>query len=62
MKPSKFQIYFANNCRCKIAGIRSLKGVETAVFGMKNIDLTKDAANIIGISVSCSKAILNELQ
>ena len=45
----------------EIAGIGSLKGVETAVCGMKNIDLTKDAVKIIGISFSYNKAIQNEL-
>ena len=47
--------------KCEIAGIGSLKGVETAVCGMKNIDLTKDAFKIIGISFSYNKAIQNEL-
>ena len=47
--------------KCEIAGIRSLKGVEIAVCGMKNIDLTKDAVKIIGISFSYNKAIQNEL-
>ena len=47
--------------KCEIAGIGSLKGVETAVCGMKNIDLTKDAVKIIGISFSYNKAIQNEL-
>ena len=47
--------------KCEMAGIESLKGVETAVCGMKNIDLTKDAVKIIGISFSYNKAIQNEL-
>ena len=47
--------------KCEIAGIGSLKEVETAVCSMKNIDLTKDAAKIIGISFSYNKAIQNEL-
>ena len=47
--------------KCEIAGIGSLKGVETAVCSMKNIDLTKDAVKIIGISFSYNKAIQNEL-
>ena len=47
--------------KCEIAGIESLKGVETAVRGMKNTDLTKDAVKIIGISFSYSKAIQKEL-
>ena len=52
---------FSNSCpnmsKCEITGIGSLKGVETAVFGMKNIDLTKDAVKTIGISFSHNKAI-----
>ena len=47
--------------KCDIAGIGSLNGVEIAVCGMKNIDLTKDAVKIIGISFSYNKAIQNEL-
>ena len=47
--------------KCEIAGIGNLKGVETAVCGMKNIDLTKDVVKIIGISLSCNKAIQSEL-
>ena len=40
-----------------LAGIGSLKGVKAAVCGMKNIDLFKDAVEIIGISFSYNKAI-----
>ena len=40
--------------------IRSLK-VKTAVFGMKNIDLTKESVKIFEISFSYNKAIQNEL-
>ena len=47
--------------KCEIAGIGSRKVVETAVCGMKNIDLTKDAVKIIGVSFSYNKAIQNEL-
>ena len=48
--------------KCEIAGIGSLKEVETAVCGMENIDLTKDTVKIIGISFSYNKAIQNELK
>ena len=44
-----------------LAGIGSLKGVKAAVCGMKNIELFKDAVEIIGISFSYNKAIQNEL-
>ena len=47
--------------KCEIADIGSLKGVQTAVCGMRNIDLTKDAVKIIGVSFSYNKAIQNEL-
>ena len=46
--------------KCEIAGNVSLKGVKAAVCCMKNIDLTKDAVKIIGISLSYNKAIQNE--
>ena len=47
--------------KSEIVGIGSLKGVKTAVCGMKNIDLTKDAVKITGISLSYNKAIQNKL-
>ena len=50
-----------NMSKCEIADIGSLKEVETAVYGMKDIDLTKDAVKIIGISSSYNKAIQNKL-
>ena len=43
--------------KCEIASIGSLKVVEITVCGMENIDLTKDAVKIIGISFSYNKAI-----
>ena len=58
---SSFPDLSPNMSKCEIAGIGSLKGVEIAVCGMKNIDLTKDAVKIIGISFSYNKAIQNEL-
>ena len=50
-----------NMSKCEIADIGSLKEVETAVYGMKDIDLFKDAVKIIGISSSYNKAIQNKL-
>ena len=44
-----------------VAGIWSLKGVETAVCRLKNIDITKDAVKIIGINFLYNKAIQNDL-
>ena len=58
---SSFSDLNPNMSKCEIAGIGSLKEVETAVCGMKNINLAKDAVKIIGISVSYNKAIQNEL-
>ena len=58
---SSFSDLSLNMSKCEIAGIGSLKGVEIAVCGMKNIDLTKDAVQIIGMSFSYNKAIQNEL-
>ena len=43
--------------KCEIASI----GSQTAVCGMKNIDLTKDALKINGNSFSYNKAIQNKL-
>ena len=51
----------SNISKCEIAGIGSLKELETAVWDMKNFDLTKDTAKIIGISFSYNKAKQNEL-
>ena len=48
-----------NMSKYKIAGIGSLKGVETAVCGMKNIDLAKDVVKTIGFSYN--RAIQNKL-
>ena len=58
---SSFSDLIPNVSKCEVDGIRSLKGVETTVRGMKNIDLTKDTANIIRISFSYNKAIQNEI-
>ena len=58
---SSFSDLRPNMSKCEIAGIESLKGVETVICSMKNIDLTKDAVEIIGISFSYNKAIQNEL-
>ena len=58
---SSFSDLSPNMSKCEIAGIGSLKGVETVVCGMKNIDLTKDAVKIIGISFSYNEAIQHEL-
>ena len=49
---SSFSDLRPNMSKCEIAGIESLKGVETVICSMKNIDLTKDAVEIIGISFS----------
>ena len=58
-KELSFSDLSPNMSKCKIAGTGSLKGVEIAVCGMKNIDLTKYAVKIIGISFSYNKAIQN---
>ena len=47
--------------KCDTASIECLKGVETAVCGIQNIDLNKDAIKIIRINFSYNKAIQNEL-
>ena len=39
----------------------SLNGVEKAICSMKNIELTKDAVKIMGISFSYNRAVQNEL-
>ena len=47
--------------KCDTASIECLKGVETTVCGIQNIDLNKDAIKIIRINFSYNKAIQNEL-
>ena len=54
---SSFSVLSPNMSKCEVASIASLKGFETAVCGTKNIDLTKNAVKIIGISFSYNKAI-----
>ena len=41
--------------------MKLLVGIETAVCGMKNIDLSKDTVKIIGISFSYNKGVQNKL-
>ena len=41
-----------NKSKCEIAVTGSLKEVETAVCGMKNIDFIKESVKIIGTSFS----------
>ena len=52
----------SNMSKCEIVSIGSLKGVETAVCGMKKIDLTKDAVKITEVSFLYNKAIQNALK
>ena len=58
---SSFFNLIPNMSKCEIAGIGSLKEAETAVCGMKNIDLTKSNVKKVGISFSYNKAIQNDL-
>ena len=50
-----------NISKCEIAGIGVLKGVNLAVCGMKNIDLTVDAIKILGLYFSYNQIIQNDL-
>ena len=59
---SSFSDLSPNISKFEIVVIGSLKGVETAVCGMKSIDLTKDAVKVIRISFSYNTAIQNELK
>ena len=47
---SSFSDLSPNMSKCEIAGIGSLKGVETVICDMKNIDLTKDTVKINGVN------------
>ena len=47
---SSFSDLSPNMSKCEITGIGIMKGLQTAVCGMKNIDLTKDTVKVIGIS------------
>ena len=58
---SSFSDLSPNVSQCENAGIASLKGIETAVCSLTNIDLTKDAVKIIGINFSHNKSFQNEL-
>ena len=43
--------------KCEVTRIGLLKGVKVAVYGIKCIDLTKDAIKILGIFYSYNKNI-----
>ena len=58
---SSFSDLSPNMSKCEITGIGIMKGLQTAVCGMKNIDLTKDTVKVIGISLSNNKDIQSEL-
>ena len=45
---------------CEIAGLGILKGVQKAVCGLQNIDLTNDAIKILGIHFSYNEKIQTE--
>ena len=46
--------------KCEIAGLGILKGVQKAVCGLQNIDLTNDAIKILGIHFSYNEKIQTE--
>ena len=46
--------------KCEIAGLGILKGVQEAVCGLQNIDLTNDAIKILGIHFSYNEKIQTE--
>ena len=47
----------ANNGKCEIAGIGSLKGLTEVVCGLKSVDLSNDPIKILGIHFSYNKKV-----
>ena len=54
---SSFSSLKTNLSKCKVPGIGILKGVKLPVYGIKCINLTKDAIKILGILFSHNKNI-----
>ena len=49
-----------NLSKCEMTGIGALKAVKVAICGIKCIDLTKEAINILGVLFSCDENLLLE--
>ena len=54
---SKFSGLKSNTLKCEVVGIVSLKGVKTAVCGIKCIDLTTETINILGVHFSYNQKL-----
>ena len=54
---SKFSGLKPNTLKCEVVGIVSLKGVKTAVCGIKCIDLTTETINILGAHFSYNQKL-----
>ena len=50
-----------NFSKCEIAGIGSLKDAKVALFGLKSLDLTKESIKILGVYISFSKKLQDNI-
>ena len=57
---SCFSGFKLNLTKCEICGIGALKGVKTALCGIKNIDLTTQSIRVLGVHYSCDKNIYRD--
>ena len=57
---SSFMGLKRNLSKCEKTGIGALKAVKVAICGIKCIDLTKEAINILGVLFSCDENLLLE--
>ena len=48
---SSFTLLKPNLCKCEVAGIGALKKIKVEIYGIKCIDLTKDAIKILGVFI-----------
>ena len=54
---SNFSGLRPNLDKCKIARIGTLKNINVALCGMKNINLTKESIKMLGVHISYNKKI-----
>ena len=58
---SKFSRLRLNVTKGEIAGIGVMENVNVALCGMKNVDLTKKTIKILGVHISYTKTIQDDL-
>ena len=59
---SKFSRLRLNVTKGEIAGIGVMENVNVALCGMKNVDLTKKTIKILGVHISYTKTIQDDLK